>query len=96
MRALPVIALGTILISGCAMSDAKTPAVEMGECSAAGAQSLIGDRKSEALGQKAMKLTGTVVIRWIMPGQPVTMDYRTDRLNMELDAKERVIRITCG
>ena len=39
-------------------------------------------------------ITGDV--RVIKPGQAVTMDYRGDRLNVEVDAHNAIVRITCG
>lgn len=35
-------------------------------------------------------------IRVIRPGDNVTMDYRTDRLNVELDENDVVTRVYCG
>lgn len=35
-------------------------------------------------------------IRVIRPGDNVTMDYRTDRLNVELDENDIVSRVYCG
>jgi hypothetical protein len=35
-------------------------------------------------------------IRVIRPGQAVTMDYSETRLNVEVDAADRIIRIFCG
>lgn len=34
--------------------------------------------------------------RIIRPGQAVTMDYREDRTNIELDEDDRVVRVFCG
>ncbi len=82
--------------SGCAAPMAVDGGEPAGACETSAAQSLVGQRKSEALGVDAMKRTGTSTIRWIAPGQPVSMDYRTDRLNIELDDQERIIRVTCG
>lgn len=36
---------------------------------------------------------GTRIIR---PGMAVTMDYWPDRLNVELDAEDRILRTYCG
>ncbi len=85
-----------LITSGCAMSDPKPGSGAVLECDAAEAQSLAGQQKSEALGKDAMKRTGAKTIRWIAPGQPVTMDYRTDRLNIEVDTQENATRFTCG
>jgi hypothetical protein len=69
---------------------------ESGSCDSDRAQSLIGRPASSGLGAEAQRLTGGRGIRWIQPGQAVTMDYRPDRINIELDAKNRVVRVTCG
>lgn len=34
--------------------------------------------------------------RIIRPGTAVTMDYRADRTNIELDEDDRVVRVFCG
>lgn len=67
-----------------------------GQCNAAGASGLVGQPASQALAAEAQRLTGGNGIRWIQPGQAVTMDYRPDRINIELDSRNRVTRITCG
>jgi hypothetical protein len=42
--------------------------------------------------------TGTLPrpYRIIRPGTAVTMDYREDRTNLELDAGDHVVRVYCG
>lgn len=35
-------------------------------------------------------------VRIIRPGMAVTMDYRLDRLNIEIDENETIIRLRCG
>ncbi|GMV61885.1 MAG: hypothetical protein AMXMBFR74_10540 [Parvibaculum sp.] len=39
---------------------------------------------------------GVATIRVIRPDQAVTQDFRPDRLNVELDAEDKVTRIYCG
>ncbi|MEE2524783.1 I78 family peptidase inhibitor [Hyphobacterium sp. HN65] len=34
--------------------------------------------------------------RAISPGMAVTMDYRADRTNFELDENDRIVRVYCG
>jgi hypothetical protein len=65
-------------------------------CEAGRAQSLVGQASSSDLGSRALQLTGARTIRWIRPGYAVTMDYREDRLNIELDARGRVAALRCG
>tara|TARA_R110002072_G_scaffold277711_1_gene439447 strand:+ start:438 stop:740 length:303 start_codon:yes stop_codon:yes gene_type:complete len=35
-------------------------------------------------------------IRTIRPGQPITMDHRPDRLNLDLDGDGAIVRLWCG
>jgi hypothetical protein len=65
-------------------------------CDASGAQNLVGQQATQGLGARALELTGARTIRWIRPGDVVTMDYREDRLNIHLDGRGRVERLTCG
>ncbi len=96
MRMIMAASLALIATSGCAAPNAIDGGDAISECDATAAQPLVGKQKSEALGIEAMKRTGAATIRWIAPGQPVSMDYRTDRLNVEVDEQERVIRFNCG
>jgi hypothetical protein len=67
-----------------------------GRCDAAAGASLTGRQKSEAAGKEALRLTGAAALRWIEPDTMVTMDHRTDRLNIEVDAAGRITRLRCG
>lgn len=77
--------------------DDAPPAVGAGgTCDAEAARGLVGQVATAELGAEALRLTGARGLRWIQPGQAVTMDYRPDRLNIELDAQNRVTEIRCG
>ncbi len=65
-------------------------------CDAARVQSMIGQVATQALGTEAVRASGARTMRWITPGGAYTMDYRTDRLNIHLDAQNRITRIDCG
>lgn len=67
-----------------------------GMCDSSRAQSLVGRPASSELGAEALRLTGARGLRWIQPGQAVTMDFRPDRLNIELDSQNRVVKLRCG
>jgi hypothetical protein len=94
----PMIAVTMMALAGCATTgDAEgPPPASIGECSAEGAQGLVGRPASAELGAEALRLTGLRQLRWIPEGSAVTMDFRVDRLNIELDSRNRVSRITCG
>ncbi|CAA9527246.1 MAG: hypothetical protein AVDCRST_MAG23-677 [uncultured Sphingosinicella sp.] len=65
-------------------------------CDVSRAQGLVGQASSSTLGGRALELTGARTIRWIRPGDAVTMDYREDRLNIHLTGRGRVERLACG
>jgi hypothetical protein len=83
---------------GCAATPPQdeVPVRGAGSCDAAKAKGLIGRAKSKALGAEAMRLTGASTLRWVPEGGIVTMDYREDRLNIHLNARNRVARLNCG
>ena len=69
---------------------ASSPA-DPGRCGAAKRQRLLGApvtalERELILGQ----------VRVIRPDDLVTMDFREDRINFEIDASERIARIYCG
>ena len=88
--------LSALLLAGCAPMSPPPTASEATACSGEAAASLIGQPATSALAAKALSVTGARTIRWTRPGQPVTMDYRPDRLNIELDAENRMQRFRCG
>ncbi len=65
-------------------------------CNAGKAQPLVGRASSATLGSEALRLSGAGTLRWLRPGDIVTMDYREDRLNIELDAQGQVKVVRCG
>jgi hypothetical protein len=73
---------------------ATPPAME--ECDASELGFVAGQPFSEALQARAKEAAGARTVRVIRPGQPVTMDYGLDRLNLELDAQDKVINARCG
>lgn len=84
--------------AGCATVDEEVPehGVTTGRCDAAKAQGFVGRPAAEVLPQEALRLTGAGAMRWVRPGTVVTMDYRRDRLNIELDRENKVTAIRCG
>ncbi|MER2509261.1 I78 family peptidase inhibitor [Amaricoccus sp.] len=62
-----------------------------GACGAPAHQNLVGTGAG-ALDPGALP-AGT---RVIFPGMPVTMDYRAERMNVEIGAGDKVARVFCG
>lgn len=92
MRRL-ILALPVLALAACIEETPVTPPPMPPEnaCGAADLQTLVGQPASVL---ETMRFSQPM--RVIRPGMAVTMDYRADRLNIELDAAERIIRVTCG
>jgi hypothetical protein len=94
-------AIGALLMTsmGCApvpSDEPEAPVHGAGDCDAAPAQKLVGREATKELGAEALQLSGARSLRWIPKDGVVTMDYRTDRLNLHLDSANKVVKITCG
>lgn len=93
--ALPLITLAAT--AGCYDERPEpAPPVLAGACKSEGLDSLVGKTRSPETEAEAGRLSGAKTFRWISPGMAVTMDYRTDRLNLDLDARGRITRAHCG
>ena len=66
------------------------------DCSADAAQYAVGQKTSVELAGELMKKTGARTLRWMPPRTAVTMDFRTDRLNIEYDDAMVITRVSCG
>ena len=64
-------------------------------CQAAKGQWAIGQIADEALVAKVQADTTSERVRVIKPGMMVTMDYREDRVNLDVDADNRVTAVRC-
>ncbi len=65
-------------------------------CNAAAASRLIGQPLNDNRVQRAKRLSRAREVRTIRPGQPVTMDFREDRLNVEVDNGGVIRIVRCG
>lgn len=93
--AVPLLALAIV---GC-KSDARpeTPKPAPGvECNSNGLESLIGRVKSPETTAEAKKLSGANAVRYLTPDMLVTMEFRSDRLNLHLGTDGKVGSARCG
>lgn len=67
-----------------------------GPCNARPAQFALNQAGDSQLGERAMRAAGAKRLRWIKPGQMYTMEFDSDRLNLEVDANNRVVAVRCG
>lgn len=94
---LPLLAL-LVLLAACtippgAVPDPGPPVPPPEEDSCGAAQ------YADLVGQDATALERVLImreVRLIRPGQTVTMEYRAQRINFQIDAADTISRITCG
>ncbi|VXC92274.1 I78 family peptidase inhibitor [Sphingomonas sp. AX6] len=73
-----------------------TPAMGAGQCDASKLGDLIGKTATSALVADARTRSMSRTVRVIKPGMAVTMDYRTDRLNIDVTERNVVTAARCG
>lgn len=97
MRHLPLILAAPFALAACATTtsaEEPRPRAE-GECDAAKAQHLIGQKATAETGAELMRLTGARTLRWVPPRTAVTMDFRADRLTVSYDDAMLIERVSC-
>ena len=88
-------ALAILSIAACSVPQAKDAAAAPAACRQDAAAALTG--KSRISDADARQATGASIVRQIQPGQPVTMDYRRERVTIETDAASgKIVRAYCG
>ena len=79
-----------------ACATMPTPMPSPVRCNADRVQALVGREAKPRVVQRAKKRSGARTVRVIRPGQPVTMDFRSDRLNLEVDRDNTIRSARCG
>ncbi|MCX7079399.1 MAG: I78 family peptidase inhibitor [Pseudomonas sp.] len=92
--------LAAVILTGCSTSQAtKDPvAPETGHsrCESKAAEFAIGKKASPELLEQARTRAGAQSARFLKPNDMVTLEYRSDRLNLNTDANLVVTRVNCG
>jgi hypothetical protein len=89
------------LVAGCAPpvpspgEPAPAPPSVTG-CQPEPAQFALGQFATASLVQEAQRRAGAARVRVLRPGQAVTMEFDGTRLNLDVDAGNRVLRARCG
>lgn len=101
MKWLPAALL--IVLTACTPTGASEgaqqpagPPPTSGACDATRAQFAVGEAYSDALAERARKAAGASIVRRLVPGQVVTMEYSAARLNLDTDAAGKVTSARCG
>jgi hypothetical protein len=93
-----------LAVAACAAATAPTgpadrehaPLGDEDICDAAAASALIGLPASDENAARALELSGARMIKWIRAGEPVTFEYMTSRLIIDVDRGGRIAGFRCG
>jgi len=81
-------------LAGCASPE--PPPRPAGECDAGPAHTVVGRRLTPELQEEARAISGAEIVRTLVPGQVITMEFNPRRLNLQLNRDYVVTRATCG
>jgi hypothetical protein len=88
------------VLAGCSSVDgSKTPAPPAnpnGACNAELVQGMLGQTATAEQVEQARQHAGARSVRILAPGDAVTLEYNSQRLNIDIDEAEAIQRISCG
>ncbi|MDB5912583.1 MAG: proteinase inhibitor [Ramlibacter sp.] len=109
MRKLLFATAGAVLLRGaCAVPPPSAPPSvpaapalpplppPAGRCNADAGQFALGQTYTERIAEAVRSASGARIARALRPGQVVTREYAGDRINLTLDAADRVVGVGCG
>lgn len=100
MRALAAPLMATALLAACSTPSTPPPAAVApppgGDCRMAAAQFAVGRQADAPLQAEATRRAGAQTLRVLRPNQVMTMEFNAQRLNLEVDASNRVVAVRCG
>lgn len=82
--------------AACTTTPPLLPAESAAACDTAPVSWAIGNAASPEVVERAQFESRSRDVRVIEPGQAVTMDYRHDRLNLHVNERGAITRLTCG
>ncbi|WP_339511058.1 I78 family peptidase inhibitor [Pseudomonas sp. RL_15y_Pfl2_60] len=87
--------------SGSSDSDSNSAAATASDrfkdkCNADVVQDMLGKRVTPELRKQIKEKAGAKSVRVLGPTDPMTMDYKSSRLNIDTDEADVIDRITCG
>jgi hypothetical protein len=88
--------VGSVLLTGCVETMPHPEPARPVVCNAERAAFAMGRVAKPGLVSRAKHAARARDVRVIRPGQAVTMDFRQDRLNIEVDGRDLVRSVRCG
>lgn len=98
LMTLGLMTVGTLALSACTMiqSNATATTGPGRKCHGEALGEFVGQGASEELATRILTASGARMIRWVPKGGVVTMDYREDRVTVQLDGTNHVEHASCG
>jgi hypothetical protein len=92
------LAVLAVTLAGCASTPpaAGGPTPPSGVCNAEGARWAIGSAVNDDVVNRILRDTGSRDARVLRPGQMATMDFREDRVNVDVNDRGAITGIRCG
>ncbi|AWA38978.1 I78 family peptidase inhibitor [Pseudomonas sp. 22105] len=94
--------MAVALLAGCTTTSSESQkdpvATEAGHgrCEVSAAEFALGKKASPELLEQARKKAGAQNARFLKPNDMITLEYRSDRLNLNTDQNLVVTRVSCG
>jgi peptidase inhibitor I78 family protein len=82
-------------IAACSTVPATEPELPH-TCRQEGLDTFVGRAATAEVGAEILRRSGAKTLRWIPRGAAITMDLRSDRVNIRLDPQNRIESVTCG
>ena len=68
----------------------------LAQCQADPGQQYVGMAASDDVVSQVQSATGAKTVRVLKPGMAATMDFRDDRLNLQVDEHDVIVKVSCG
>ena len=92
---VPIIVL-LLSMGACATIPPDGPPMPIAQCNAAAVSWALGREPTPDVVERARIESGSGTVRVIHPGTAVTADFRADRLNLNVNARNAIDALKCG
>ena len=96
MRLLVCSLAAALALCSAAAAQPANPTGPSATCRVAAAHFVLGEIYSDTLARRARQRARAREVRKIEPGGVYTMDFRADRLNLDVDRQGRIRAVRCG
>ncbi|KRA75254.1 hypothetical protein ASD78_09690 [Lysobacter sp. Root667] len=93
---LPILVLLSMAACATTPPPPGSATVPSGQCNAEGARWAIGRGIDDDTTNRILRDTGSRDARVLKPGSAATMDYRADRINIDLNDRGAITGLRCG